>query len=226
MARRSDASRFMAGVWVFPGGAVDDADETGDGVFSSSDGDRAWRAAALRELVEEMGIWVTTSGTLTQRVSGDVYAAAAERGLLLDGRALAYFANWITPAPLPIRFDTRFYALVADVEPEVDGDELVDAVWIAPGEALSRSERTSWPVAFPTARTLAYLDSFARASDVMADIAALDSVPPIQPRLLLDDCGELVVLLPGDPRFNEAAAGEAALVGRLGELLDESAARP
>ncbi|HEY2282875.1 MAG TPA: NUDIX hydrolase [Solirubrobacteraceae bacterium] len=47
LVRRTPAAKFMGGVWVFPGGAVD----AGDG-----DGEDAVRAAAIRELREEAGI--------------------------------------------------------------------------------------------------------------------------------------------------------------------------
>jgi 8-oxo-dGTP pyrophosphatase MutT (NUDIX family) len=47
LVRRSPASRFMGGVWVFPGGAVDAGEGEGDG---------AHRAAAIRELHEEASI--------------------------------------------------------------------------------------------------------------------------------------------------------------------------
>jgi 8-oxo-dGTP pyrophosphatase MutT (NUDIX family) len=47
LVRRNEKARFMGGVWVFPGGAVD----AGEG-----DGDGAHRAAAIRELREEAAI--------------------------------------------------------------------------------------------------------------------------------------------------------------------------
>jgi 8-oxo-dGTP pyrophosphatase MutT (NUDIX family) len=47
LVRRTPRARFMGGVWVFPGGAVD----AGEG-----EGDEAHRAAAIRELREEAGI--------------------------------------------------------------------------------------------------------------------------------------------------------------------------
>jgi 8-oxo-dGTP pyrophosphatase MutT (NUDIX family) len=47
LVKRTPHARFMGGVWVFPGGAVD-ADE--------GDGDDAHRAAAIRELREEAAI--------------------------------------------------------------------------------------------------------------------------------------------------------------------------
>ena len=47
LVQRNPEARFMPGVWVFPGGAVDSAD---------GDGEAAHRAAAVRELAEEAGI--------------------------------------------------------------------------------------------------------------------------------------------------------------------------
>jgi 8-oxo-dGTP pyrophosphatase MutT (NUDIX family) len=47
LLKRSDEARFMPGVWVFPGGAVDPED---------GDGEEGFRACALRELEEEAGI--------------------------------------------------------------------------------------------------------------------------------------------------------------------------
>jgi 8-oxo-dGTP pyrophosphatase MutT (NUDIX family) len=47
LVKRTPAARFMGGVWVFPGGAVDAGEGEGDG---------AHRAAAIRELREEAAI--------------------------------------------------------------------------------------------------------------------------------------------------------------------------
>ena len=47
LVRRNPEARFMPGVWVFPGGAVDAED---------GDGEEAHRTAAARELAEEAGI--------------------------------------------------------------------------------------------------------------------------------------------------------------------------
>jgi 8-oxo-dGTP pyrophosphatase MutT (NUDIX family) len=49
LVQRNPEARFMPGVWVFPGGAVDPAD---------GDGEEAHRAAAVRELAEEAAIEV------------------------------------------------------------------------------------------------------------------------------------------------------------------------
>jgi 8-oxo-dGTP pyrophosphatase MutT (NUDIX family) len=50
MVRRNPHARFMPGVWVFPGGAVDDADGADE---------PGHRACAVRELREEAGIEIT-----------------------------------------------------------------------------------------------------------------------------------------------------------------------
>lgn len=47
MLRRAEGARFMPGLWVFPGGAVDPADGEGEAGF---------RACAVRELAEEATI--------------------------------------------------------------------------------------------------------------------------------------------------------------------------
>src|ERR1700690_4006558 len=47
LVRRTPQARFMGGVWVFPGGAVD---------AHEGDGDDAHRVAAIRELREEAAI--------------------------------------------------------------------------------------------------------------------------------------------------------------------------
>jgi 8-oxo-dGTP pyrophosphatase MutT (NUDIX family) len=57
LVRRTPEARFMGGVWVFPGGAVD----AGEG-----EGDDAHRAAAIRELREEAAIEVEDPGSLVK----------------------------------------------------------------------------------------------------------------------------------------------------------------
>ena len=57
LVRRTPKARFMGGVWVFPGGAVD----TGEG-----EGDAAHRIAAIRELEEEAAIRLDDPGALVK----------------------------------------------------------------------------------------------------------------------------------------------------------------
>jgi 8-oxo-dGTP pyrophosphatase MutT (NUDIX family) len=57
LVQRTPRARFMGGVWVFPGGAVD----TNEG-----EGDAAHRIAAVRELEEEAGIVVGDPASLVK----------------------------------------------------------------------------------------------------------------------------------------------------------------
>ena len=57
LVRRTPQARFMGGVWVFPGGAVD----TDEGA-----GDAAHRAAAIRELREEAAITLDDPAALVK----------------------------------------------------------------------------------------------------------------------------------------------------------------
>jgi 8-oxo-dGTP pyrophosphatase MutT (NUDIX family) len=57
LVKRSPQARFMGGVWVFPGGAVEE-DEGED--------DRAHRAAAIRELHEEAGVALADGSQLVK----------------------------------------------------------------------------------------------------------------------------------------------------------------
>jgi len=57
LVRRSPEARFMGGVWVFPGGAVD---------AREGEGEEAHRAAAVRELREEAAIVLDDAGGLVE----------------------------------------------------------------------------------------------------------------------------------------------------------------
>jgi len=228
MVQRSARARFMAGVWVFPGGAVDEGD--GDpSLVATAASDAAWRQAALRELVEEAGIWVTVNGDFSapQARGIAVHDAARELQTRLDGDRLGYFANWITPAPLPIRFDTRFYAAVVDVPAVIDDAELVSSTWIFPGEALDRSARGDWVVAYPTEQSLRFLTRFASTSAAMEHIATIDRVPPMQPVIVVID-DRLGMLLPSDDGFTAAAAAELedGFLERVQHVLDRTGEIP
>jgi len=167
LGKRTSKARFMAGVWVFPGGAVD----------GSADDDPAHRDTALRELEEEVG--VTLAGP----------------------QALVPFARWITPERVKIRYDTRFYLAKAPphVAPLPDGEEIVEAGWFAPSDALARHRAGALLLVFPTIKMLETLARFS-SPDQAADAIAAVAVEPILPRV--DTSGpEPRILLPGDSGY-------------------------
>jgi 8-oxo-dGTP pyrophosphatase MutT (NUDIX family) len=169
LAQRTPAARFMGGAWVFPGGAV----ATEDGA-----GQAGLRAAAIREVAEEVGI--TFPG----------------------GTELVPFSNWITPEPSSIRFDTWFFLAAAPpgVEPKVDGSEIVDARWCTPQLALEAGERDELLLVFPTIKHLERLSRFASMVELLRH-ARGQTVEPVQPQLL-DGEGEIArIVLPGEPGY-------------------------
>ena len=84
LGQRNPHARFMPGVWVFPGGALDDADFEAGGDEELDPEERAYRACGVREVEEEVG-------------------------LAVDPAELRPSSRWITPEQVSIRFDTRFY---------------------------------------------------------------------------------------------------------------------
>jgi 8-oxo-dGTP pyrophosphatase MutT (NUDIX family) len=72
LVKRTPAARFMGGVWVFPGGAVD---------AQEGEGDAAHRIAAVRELSEEAAI---TLGAPEQLVKFSRWITPAEVQIRFD----------------------------------------------------------------------------------------------------------------------------------------------
>jgi 8-oxo-dGTP pyrophosphatase MutT (NUDIX family) len=151
LVQRTHKARFMAGAWVFPGGAVD---------AHEGEGDAAHRAAAVREVAEEVQI------------------------ALPDPNVLVPFARWITPPEVTIRFDTYFFLAVAPEAAEAvpDGSEIIDARWFAPARALEGSEAGDLLMVFPTIKNLEVLARFDSA-DALLEWASTHEVRPVQPRV-------------------------------------------
>ncbi len=221
MVQRPLTSRFMPGAWVFPGGAVDDADASPPAGFGPADD---WRVAALRELMEETGVWLTTRGTEYLTVGDNALGVLAASGATLDPDRLIYFANWITPEALPIRFDTRFFLahVPAGTRASVDGDELIDLAWIRPSEALEREQRGEWLVAFPTRQTLKQIGNESSAGALVAMVRSIDTIPPMLPRLFVSDT-EARILMSTDEGFDEAgpAQRDPHILERLAKVIAE-----
>ena len=173
LVKRTEQAKFMGGVWVFPGGAVDEDDPPSTGAGSVG----PHRAAAARELSEEAGI------------------------VLADLSALVEFSRWITPEEVSIRFDTRFFLaeLPSGQEPHVDGEECVDQGWFTPQGALDAYAREEILLVFPTIKHLEQLGAFPSMVELL-EYAHGREVLPVQPKVWFD--GEVArVALPGEPGY-------------------------
>jgi 8-oxo-dGTP pyrophosphatase MutT (NUDIX family) len=154
LGRRSGHSRFMPGIYVFPGGRVGPEDRRPSGFAEplpdqppGLDRDTRRRLAvfaraALRETYEETGLLLgtveVTSARPPNRGAGvAVWNAFAAVGLAPHFAGMRLVARAITPADSPVRFHNRFFfADGAAATGEIGGDgELEDIHW-APLESL------------------------------------------------------------------------------------------
>jgi 8-oxo-dGTP pyrophosphatase MutT (NUDIX family) len=159
------ARGFFGGLWVFPGGGVEPIDEgpLAAAAVSMPDGasDHRWRAAALRETVEEVGLAITRepwSGPLV--ASGEeVFGRVLAGGTTLDGHRLQLLSQWVTPAEAPTRFDARFYLTTIEGDPPLVAhpEEVIDLTWTTPSNALRRGQEGNWAMVTPTLHHLEWL---------------------------------------------------------------------
>ena len=137
LAERPHRGSF-AGAWVFPGGAVDEADAAG----GTRDDVDAARRAAVRETREEVGL-----------------------DLVAD--ELVPFSHWTPPPGSPKRLRTWFFASRApEGELTLAPDEVVAVQWIRPDEVLERHAlggMTLWPPTWVTVHGLAHAASVDQA---------------------------------------------------------------
>jgi 8-oxo-dGTP pyrophosphatase MutT (NUDIX family) len=223
LLRRVRGMAFAGGMHVFPGGSVDPADATAEIGWSGPTA-AAWAAdfatteplarslvcAAVRETFEESGVLLAgpSADDLLADVSTDEWEAErialegrrhslsellARRGLVLRSDLLRPLAHWITPEVEPKRFDTKFFLarLPQGQVTRSAGTEADQRVWVRPGDALTQ-ELTMLP---PTREVLTELSAY---DDVDTALAAVRTIEPVLPKLLVGAHDELVFLLPGD----------------------------
>jgi 8-oxo-dGTP pyrophosphatase MutT (NUDIX family) len=147
--RRPLHVRFMPGVHVFPGGAIDLPDRIAWNVESGTEmiGPRLARSAraALRETWEEVGVLVGRPADSRPRLPAttSIERAYREHGLLAALDLLTYVGRAITPSHSNRRFNTRFFlsdAGNAFGEP-VSSEELEDVRWYPIGQHLLEAFR-------------------------------------------------------------------------------------
>ena len=241
MLRRNLQSDFVGGAYVFPGGAVDEADRHADlesicrgrsddaasmqlGIPA---GGLAFWVAAIRECFEEAGVLLAvpegadevisfadddTAGRFVEHRravdSGErrLIEICEQERLRLDVDRIHYFSHWITPEGPPRRYDTRFFVAAAPPEqvPLHDDRETIANLWVRPQDALDRHEAGELEMIFPTIKNLEAIARFDKAADLLAHAASVQTVPPIQPRIVQEEGGGMRILMPGDPGFEEA----------------------
>ena len=193
--RRPGGADFAPGAYVFPGGSVHPEDAHWPDEI---------RAAAVREVFEEMGILLARrSGHVARdadcravrsRVEGGATFTEALRGRELEPAfdRLVLFTRWITPARLSRRFDTRFFfARVPSgqvIKPQ-EG-EVTDWLWVEPRRALDDGRLT---LVYATRAVLESVAGEASSARLVARARRLREVPVVEPRLVQTESGWQVV---------------------------------
>ena len=147
--RRPLNVKFMPGVYVFPGGAIDPPDSIAWSVETGAEalGPKLMRSAraALRETWEEAGVLIGRPGgrPAAQPARAPIEQAYLERGLVAAMDVLTYVGRAITPSHSFRRFNTRFFLGDGkDVHGEpVVSDELEDVGWHPVGHEAFASFR-------------------------------------------------------------------------------------
>jgi glyoxylase-like metal-dependent hydrolase (beta-lactamase superfamily II)/8-oxo-dGTP pyrophosphatase MutT (NUDIX family) len=178
--------------------------------------------AAIRECFEESGLLfgrvagseskVVLDGADAQRLAPwrgalhrrehGIAAFCAAEGVHLDVGAIAYVSHWLTPRGRAKRYDTRFFVAPAPASQVAlfDGTEMVEQLWIAPADALSRSKTLK--LLTPTQKTLELIGGFGDVASLMAWARAPRRVPLIMPRVATGSEG-LRPVLPDEPAWAE-----------------------
>jgi 8-oxo-dGTP pyrophosphatase MutT (NUDIX family) len=200
MMRRPGGSEFAPNAYVFPGGSV----QAEDALYDDES-----RAAAVRELFEELGL-------LMARRPGSRFARAGEcrrlRELLAGGSPwkdalarlrltpafdrLAFLTRWITPKPLRRRFDARFYVcrLPAGQVEHPQAGEVVDWRWVRPRDALRQPGGLE--LVFATRRILESIAVEPDAARLVAKLRRRKVGPAILPRIIPTESGFEVIAEP------------------------------
>ena len=137
MLRRNSRLAF-GGMWVFPGGRIDEGDHD-----SSGDLITAARNAAVREAHEEAAVVLAPEG-------------------------LVHFSFWIPPPIAPKRFATWFFAAKAPAsEVAIDDGEITHHEWMTPAEALRRRDAGEIELIAPTWVTLHTISGSSTVADAL-----------------------------------------------------------
>ena len=223
LVERARSMGFAGGMYVFPGGKVDDGDlaiarnpKWTRGFEGLSDADAAGRVASARETFEEAGVVLSEGPALDDATRAEWrrrlnlandhdeskrYAEILEAtGHVLSADALLPFSHWIPPLAHGVakRFDTLFYiARLPDGEVMTpDGREAVAAHWSTAAAALARADAGEIGVIFPTRRNLERLAQYPTVEALWTATAAR-KLQRIQPEIVKRDDGMFLTIPTG-----------------------------
>jgi 8-oxo-dGTP pyrophosphatase MutT (NUDIX family) len=213
MMKRTTKAAFASGMYVFPGGAVDD-------------GDDSYEMTAIRECFEEAGVLLARDGSgrtvrfdsepMKERFevhrravhSGErsMTSVLTDEGLTAQLDELAWVGHWVTPFGENRRFDTRFFVvgMPDEQDPLHDDIETVDSTWVEPADALERARSGELMMMPPTVAMLTFLNQHSTADSALAAARAVGTPPKVLPKVVWSDDGQLrALLMPGDAGYDD-----------------------
>ena len=183
---RKNSKIAFGGMWVFPGGKIDDEDYQG-----KENLEQAARNAAVREAEEEAG-------------------------LKLAAQDMQPFSHWTPPASTPVRFATWFFvgAVEKSQDIQVDDGEIKEFDWLTPSVALDRHRDGEIDLASPTWVTLFHLQRLGH-SVAMLDYARNAELRKYETHLSKGADGVRVAMWSGDGGYNDYNADATGQKHRL-----------
>ncbi len=159
-----------------------------------------FRVAGLRELFEEVGILLAddAQGRFLERPEPHLWERLAHKRhqlqydelrfnevlaseeVSLTPSRLLWFAHWITPATSPRRFSTFFFIARAPEGQRTEPfeDEIANAAWIRPADALAKWRQGKWPMIPPTLSSLDTISAYESWKGLEADYSRPPSEHP------------------------------------------------
>ena len=166
LTHRPATMAFAAGMHVFPGGRVDEADADPLALANAGPGTTPAHVAAVREVAEEVGI-------------------------ALHAADLIPLSRWVTPPVMDRRFDVSFFVapVPADVTVRPHAPEVATHDWFTPAAALAAMAAGQIEMWQPTSCTLQQLRYVTTIDAVRDRLAAIEPAGPI----VIDDVAPDVV---------------------------------
>tara|TARA_B100001123_G_scaffold101667_1_gene117489 strand:- start:10863 stop:11603 length:741 start_codon:yes stop_codon:yes gene_type:complete len=147
---RKNSKVAFGGMWVFPGGKIDETDRVFDS-YGKLDELATATNAAVRETFEESSVSIAKEN-------------------------LFWFSHWVPPPITPKRFATYFFAtsFSDDEQVVIDDSEIIEHKWFRPNEAISLRDEGEIELAPPTWMTLNLLLPFSNVKDALGALSSND----------------------------------------------------
>jgi 8-oxo-dGTP pyrophosphatase MutT (NUDIX family) len=177
LLRRDTGLAFAGGLWVWPGGRIEDLDGTTDGPDPLAALEAAARTAAAREAMEEAS-------------------------LALDPARFVWFAHFTPPMGVERRYATFFFATEANHIDEItpDGHEVHEHRWTTPAAALDDCRAGVIGLSPPTWIVLEWLGEHTTTASALKAFAAQPPLWCITRFASVD--GGMVAMYEGDAGYD------------------------